>query len=104
MNYQKLIVAGNITGDAKARTSKTGDVGFTTFSVAVNSGKNRVTFFPVTAFGKTGEAAAQYLTKGRQVLVEGRIELGEKGQFNVIADRVIFGRESAHHENASDSE
>ncbi len=91
MNYQKLIVAGNTTGDAQARKSKEGDVTFTTFSVAVNSGKDQATYFPVTAFGKTGEAAAQYLTKGRQVLVEGRIEVGENGRFNVIADRVVFG-------------
>jgi single-stranded DNA-binding protein len=91
MDYQKLIVAGNITGDAQARVSKQGDVGFTTFSVAVSSGKDQPTYFPVTAFGKTGEAAAQYLKKGQQVLVDGRIEVAENGRFNVVATRVVFG-------------
>jgi hypothetical protein len=71
--------------------SKQGDVGFTTFSVAVSRGKDQPTYFPVTAFGKTGEAAAQYLKKGRQVLVDGRIEVGENGRFNVIASRIVFG-------------
>jgi single-strand DNA-binding protein len=91
MNYQKLIIAGNTTGDAQARKSKQGDVSYTTFSVAVGDGKDHSTFFPVTAFGKTGENAAQFLTKGKQVLVEGRIEVGENGRFNVIANRIVFG-------------
>ena len=104
MNYQKLIVAGNITGDAKARRSKEGDVSFTTFSVAVNTTKGRATFFPVTAFGKTGEAAAQYLIKGHQVLVEGHIEVGENGQFNVIADRVVFGSVPTAHKSEAEGE
>ena len=91
MNYQKIIVAGNATGDAQARESKDGQVSYTTFSVAVSSGKDKTTFFPVSAFGKTGEIAAKHVTKGRQVLVEGRVETGEKGYFNLIADRVVFG-------------
>ena len=92
MDYQKLIVAGNTTGDAQARKSKQGDVSYTTFSVAVGSGKDQQpTYFPVVAFGKIGENAAQYITKGRQVLVEGRIETGENGRFNVIASRIVFG-------------
>ena len=91
MNYQKLIIAGNTTGDAQARKSKQGDTSYTTFSVAVGDGKDHSTFFPVTAFGKTGENAAQFLTKGKQVLVEGRIEVGENGRFNVIANRIVFG-------------
>ena len=69
MNYQKIIVAGNATGDAKARESKDGKVSYTTFSVAVSSAKDKTTYFPVSAFGKTGELAAKHITKGRQVLV-----------------------------------
>ena len=91
MNYQKIIVAGNATGGAQARQSKKGDVNFTTFSVAISSGKEKPTYFPVAAFGKTGELAAKHITKGRQVLVEGRVEVGENNRFNLIADRVMFG-------------
>jgi single-strand DNA-binding protein len=91
MNYQKIIVAGNATGDAQARQSKKGDISFTTFSVAISSGKEKSTYFPVSALGKTGEIAAQHITKGRQVLVEGRVEVGENNRFNLIADRVVFG-------------
>ena len=93
MDYQKVILAGRATADAVKRESKSGEVEFTTFDVAVNDGKEQTTFFPVIVFGKTGEAAAQYVTKGRQVLVDGRIQVNDKKYFKVIADRVQFGPE-----------
>ena len=93
MNYQRIIIAGRTTADAVALDSKSGELKFTTFDVAVNDGKEKVTFFPVTVFGKTGEAAAKYVTKGRQVLVDGRIQVNDKRYFNVIADRIQFGPE-----------
>lgn len=91
MDYQKLIIAGNATSDAERHTSKDGKVAYTNFSVGVSHGKDASTYFPVTVFGKHGEAVAKYITKGRQVLVEGRVEVSEKGRFNVVADRVVFG-------------
>jgi single-stranded DNA-binding protein len=48
-------------------------------------------FFPITVFGKQAEVVAQYVTKGRQVLVEGRIEASDNGRMSVVADRVVFG-------------
>ena len=72
MNYQKLIIVGNATNDAERRTSKDGSVSYTTFGVGVSRGKDASTFFPVTVFGKHGQAVAEYITKGRQLLVEGR--------------------------------
>ena len=95
MDYQKLILVGNATVDAEQRTSKKGDVSYTTFSVGVSEGKDKTTFFPITVFGKHGEAVAKYVTKGRQVLVEGRVTVGEKGRFSVVADTVRFGVEPA---------
>lgn len=91
MNYQRLVLAGNVTSDPERKTSKKGDVTYTTFRVAVGDARDRTTFFPVAVFGKQAESVAKYVTKGRQVLVEGRIEVGEKGRFNVVADRVLFG-------------
>jgi single-stranded DNA-binding protein len=91
MDYQKLILVGNATGDAERKTSKKGDVTYTTFSVGVGDAKDQTTFFPVVVFGRHGEAVAKYVTKGREVLVDGRIEVGENGRFNVIGDRVRFG-------------
>ena len=91
MNYQKLIVVGNVTRDAQRRTSEKRDVAYTTFSVGVSDGKERSIFFPITVFGKHGEALAGYVVKGRQVLVEGRITMSASGRFNVVADRVVLG-------------
>ncbi len=91
MNYQKLILVGNATNDAERKTSKSKEVSYTTFSVGVSDGKEKTTYFPVTVFGKLGESVAEYLKKGRQVLVEGRIQVDDNGRFNVIADRVTFG-------------
>lgn len=103
MNYQKLIVAGNATRDAEHKISKSGDVQYTTFRLAVGDSKNRTVFFPITVFGRQAEVVAQYVTKGRQVLVEGRIEASESGRMSVVADRVVFGTSPAK-SNAEDPE
>ena len=100
MNYQRLIVVGNPTDDAQRLTSKKGDVTYTTFSVGVSDGKDSTTFFPVTVFGKLGEAVAKYITKGRQVLVDGRVQVNDNGRISVIADRVRFGSEPTATENS----
>ena len=91
VNYQKLILVGNATADAQRQTSRKGDVTFTTFSVGVRDGKDRTTFFPVVVFGAYGETVAQYITKGRQLLVDGRIQVNDQDRFNVVADRVRLG-------------
>ncbi len=91
MNYQKLILVGNATGDAQQRKSKKGDVSYTTFGVGVSDGKDHTTFFSVAVFGKYGETIAKHVTKGCELLVEGRIDVAQSGRFNVIADQVRFG-------------
>jgi single-strand DNA-binding protein len=102
MNYQKVIVVGNATKDAERRKSKDGETAFTTFDIGVSDGKEKTTFFPVVVFGKHGEAVAKYVTKGRHVLVDGRIQVNDKGYFNVVADRVQFGPEPT--DKAEDTE
>lgn len=55
-------------------------------------------FFDVVAFGKTADFAGQYLTKGRQVLVEGRLQTrsytdkdnNKRTAVQIIADRLYF--------------
>ena len=100
MNYQKIILAGNATDDAKRNTSKKGDVQYTTFDVGVGDIKDQTTFFPVVVFGETGEAVAKYVTKGRLVLVEGRVQVNDRGRLSVVADIVRFGPESAEKKKA----
>lgn len=104
MDYHRITLVGNATADAEAKESKKGTA-YTPFSVAVNDGKNgEVTFFPVVAFGRTGEAVAKVIKKGQLVLVEGRVSLGEEKQFSVIADRVVFGPKPAGQGTADGNE
>lgn len=91
MDYQKMILVGNVSNDPKVRKTKKGDHNFTTFSVAVNDGRDHTNFFPVVVFGKLGNTIAQHVTKGQQVLVEGSLLMNEKGRCNIIADRIRFG-------------
>lgn len=90
MNYQKIFLVGNATGNAQIRKSRDGNVTFTTFRLAVADRKDQTTFFPIVIFGRSAEKLANLITKGRQVLVEGRIQV-EKDRFDVIADRVELG-------------
>ena len=91
MNYQKIIVVGNATAAADHQKSKKGDVAYTTFRLGVTGSRGDTTFFSVTVFGKLAESIFKYITKGREILVEGRVSVGEKGYFNIIADKVRLG-------------
>ena len=77
--YQSLTLVGNLGGDPELRY--VGDANpVCNFSLAVNRRWNRqgekmeeTTWFRVSVWGKQAEAANTYLSKGRQVLIEGRL-------------------------------
>jgi single-strand DNA-binding protein len=93
MDYQRIILVGNVTRDPERRTSQSGQVTYTAFGVGVSDAKDKTTFFPVLVFGNYGETVAQCVTRGRQVLVDGRVQVSDQGRFRVIADWVRFGSE-----------
>jgi single-strand DNA-binding protein len=76
----RIIVIGNLGRDPEARYTPSGQM-VTSFSVASNrryktaSGEQReeTEWFNCQAFGRLGETCNQYLTKGQQVYVEGRL-------------------------------
>jgi len=79
--YQKVVIAGRLGNDPQMRYMQDGTP-VTSFSVATNevwSDKNsgekreRTTWWRVTAWRKQAETCNQYLSKGRQVLVEGTL-------------------------------
>lgn len=78
--YQKVVIVGNLGRDPEMRYTPSGQA-VTNFSVATNrrwtnsdgSPGEETCWWRVTAWGKLAETCNQYLSKGRQVLVEGRM-------------------------------
>ncbi len=96
----QVILMGRLTRDPETRTTPSGK-SVTSFSLAVDRGTqdDQADFFDVTAWEKTGELVAQYLSKGRRALVQGRLrqdswddkETGKKRtRVEVVAFDVTF--------------
>lgn len=117
--YQKVVIVGNLGRDPEMRYTPSGQA-VTNFSVATNrrwtnsdgSAGEETCWWRVTAWGRLAETCNQYLSKGRQVLVEGRMNpdqetggprvwVGQDGQarasFELTAMTVQFlgGRDAA---------
>src|SRR5258705_10858254 len=83
-NFNKVILAGNLTRDPELRYTPKG-LAIAKIGLAINrtwkneagESKEEVTFVDVDAFGRQAEVIAQYLKKGRPVLVEGRLKLDQ---------------------------
>ena len=101
--FNRVILAGNLTRDPETRFTPSG-LAVTGFSLAVNHRyksnnelKKETSFFDVVVFGKMGETCAEYLSKGRPVLVEGRLRQRswesdgvKRSKIEVVADNVQF--------------
>ena len=114
MSYQSITIVGNVGRDPEMRYTPTGKA-VTNFSVAVNERRGEqdvATWFKVTCWNGLAETVNQYLTKGRQVLVEGRIAVeswsGRDGQpqstLTITANTVRFLGRTTAGENSEDSE
>ena len=71
--YSNITMVGNLAIDPESRQA--GEYNVTRLVVAVNDSrqKDKVSYVDVEAWGKLGENCQKYLTKGRQVLADGRI-------------------------------
>ena len=77
----KCIFIGNLTRDVETRFTKSGDA-VTSFSIACNEswkGKDgqkqeRVEYVNIVTFGKLATICGDYLTKGKQVYIEGKMQ------------------------------
>lgn len=84
MSFNKIIAIGNLGRDPELRYTPQGDA-VCDFSIAVNDRKRDksgefqdvTTWFKVTLWRKLAENASKYLTKGRSVYVEGRLQVEE---------------------------
>lgn len=84
-SFNKVILMGNVTRDPEVRYT-TGGSAVSEIGIAVNrfwtdrntnERKEETTFVDVTLWGRTAEIAAEYLAKGRPVLIEGRLQLDQ---------------------------
>ncbi|MEY3002566.1 MAG: hypothetical protein RLZZ428_941 [Pseudomonadota bacterium] len=82
--YNKVILAGNLTRDIEIKYTQGGSaIGNTAiattrrFKGSTGEQKEETLFIDLTFFGRTAEIANQYLRKGSQVLVDGRLKLDQ---------------------------
>jgi single-strand DNA-binding protein len=69
-----ISIIGNVGKDPETRDTSGGPV--CSFSVAVQERKDDpTTWFRVSCFGKTAEIAQRFVTKGKQVAVDGRFQM-----------------------------
>lgn len=80
MNLNKVFLIGNLTRDPETRALPSGQ-SVTSFGIATNrmykrDGKQekQTEFHNIVAFGRLAEIASQYLTRGKMVYVEGRLQ------------------------------
>ena len=83
MSYNKIILVGNCTKDGELKYSASG-MGIYNNSIATShkftsngEKKEEILFVDFTAFARTSEICNQYLRKGSQILVEGRLKFDQ---------------------------
>ncbi|MGZ5309550.1 MAG: single-stranded DNA-binding protein [Solirubrobacterales bacterium] len=106
-NLNRVVITGNLTRDPELRSTPNG-TSVCKLRVAVNSRRkdsasgewvDKPNYFDVTVWGAQGENCANYLSKGRPVAVDGRLEWreweaqdgsGKRQAVEIIADSVQF--------------
>ena len=104
-NINRVVLTGNLTRDPELRTTPSG-TSVCSLRLACNTRRrdasgewvDKPNFFDVTVWGAQGENCANYLSKGRPVALDGRLEWrewedqnGNKRQaVDIIADSVQF--------------
>jgi single-strand DNA-binding protein len=111
-NINRVVLTGNLTRDPELRSIPSSGNSVCSLRVACNTRRkdnstgdwvDKPNYFDVTIFGRQGENAAQYLSKGRPVAIDGRLEWREwqdkegnnRQSVEIVADNVQFlgGRE-----------
>ena len=98
----KALLVGRITTKPELRTTNSG-IPYTRFSVAINrpfsnNGESSADFINILVWRKQAENVCNFLDKGSQVAIEGRIQTGNytdkdgnnRNSFEVVADNVQF--------------
>jgi single-strand DNA-binding protein len=104
-NINRVVLTGNLTRDPELRTTPSG-MSVCSLRIASNTRRkdgsgnwvDKPNYFDVTVWGAQGENCANYLSKGRPIALDGRLEWrewedqnGNKRQaVDIIADSVQF--------------
>jgi single-strand DNA-binding protein len=105
-SINRVVLVGNLTRDPELRSTPSG-TSVCSLRIAVNTRRKdnatgqwteKPNYFDVTVWGNQGESCAQYLSKGRPVAIDGRLEWrewdaqdGTKRQaVEIVADSVQF--------------
>lgn len=104
-NFNQVILMGNLTADPELRYLQDGTA-VCSLRMAVNQvyttpageKKEEVVFVRVTVWRKQAESCAEYLKKGKPILVDGRLKLNQwtdkdgkkRSNLDVVARRVQF--------------
>ena len=105
-NINRVVMTGNLTADPELR-STAGGTSVCSLRIACNTRRkdnatgewvDKPNYFNVTVWGAQGENAARYLSKGRPVAIDGRLEWREweaqdgskRSAVDIIADSVQF--------------
>jgi single-strand DNA-binding protein len=111
-NINRVVLTGNLTRDPELRSLPSG-MSVCSLRIAVNTRRkgasgdweDKPNYFDVTVWGAQGENCARYLSKGRPVALDGRLEWrewetpdgGKRQAVDIVADTVQFlgGRDDA---------
>jgi single-strand DNA-binding protein len=103
-SFNKVLLMGNLTRDPELRFTSNGSA-LAKFGLAVNrkykageEWKEEVCFVDITVWGKQAENCAEYLSKGRPVFIEGRLQFStwesddgqKRNKLEVVAITVQF--------------
>jgi len=117
MYLNKVFIIGNLTRDPELKAIPSG-IKVCSFSVATNrvwkdkngAKQEAADYHNIVVFGRQAETVAQYMKKGSQVMIEGRMQTRswddaatntKKYRTEVIADRVQFGSNSSSGSSSS---
>jgi single-strand DNA-binding protein len=83
-SFNKVILMGNLTRDPETRVTPNGvticKIGLAvnrTYTTSDGEKKDEVTFVDCDAIGKTGEAISRWMSKGKGILIEGRLRFDQ---------------------------
>jgi single-strand DNA-binding protein len=109
-NINRVVLVGNLTRDPELRHTPSGTP-VCNLGIAVNSRRkdesgnwvDKPNFFRISVFGNQAESCAQYLSKGRPVAIDGRLDWRQWEQDGVKREAVEIVAESVQFLGGRDS-